>query len=408
VIVDCTGGGDFLTIQEGVDAAVGGDTVLIRPCVYTESVVVTGKSLTLRGSGAQVTTLGWSSPAWDVQALDINLAGAGISSSVESLAIIRDPPDHPAIYLREQTLVMSGCTVVGSVKVGTYYGEAHVSGSTLTQLHVAGGVRTSVISDSRIGEAYFSGSFGRPAGHAVMSDDSVYESVGFGSLVGMTSERDSIGVVDLFGGPDAGHYLDADGSTIEHLTATYSAYVELHGCTLGQMSYESGLMDFPLLGMSDCLVSGPFLLGSLGVAAEAGRASSAPYSQRAEGISLEHNTFLSDVDVACTWTFTPAHRRLRDNIVLGAANIELPDEVVISHNDFVGGASITTPSDSVFANLEADPMFCEPSAGDYTLEDCSPCAGTAHDGSDIGAFGIGCACAAVRRTSWGAVKAMFR
>lgn len=34
-IVDCTGAGDFLTIQEAIDVASEGDTVLIAPCVYT-------------------------------------------------------------------------------------------------------------------------------------------------------------------------------------------------------------------------------------------------------------------------------------------------------------------------------------------------------------------------------------
>jgi hypothetical protein len=37
-IVDATGGGDFLTIQSAVTAAVAGDTVFVRPGTYAESV----------------------------------------------------------------------------------------------------------------------------------------------------------------------------------------------------------------------------------------------------------------------------------------------------------------------------------------------------------------------------------
>ena len=34
IIIDCEGGGDFLTIQEGVNSATEGDTILVSPCIY--------------------------------------------------------------------------------------------------------------------------------------------------------------------------------------------------------------------------------------------------------------------------------------------------------------------------------------------------------------------------------------
>ena len=38
IYVDWDGGGDYLTIQEGVDAAIGGDVIHVAGGIYTEQV----------------------------------------------------------------------------------------------------------------------------------------------------------------------------------------------------------------------------------------------------------------------------------------------------------------------------------------------------------------------------------
>ncbi|MFH1681566.1 MAG: right-handed parallel beta-helix repeat-containing protein [Candidatus Eisenbacteria bacterium] len=67
----------------------------------------------------------------------------------------------------------------------------------------------------------------------------------------------------------------------------------------------------------------------------------------------------------------------------------------------------------VEGNISADPLFCDPHAGDLTLAASSPCLPGNHpDGHDcglIGALGHGCSGPiSVEQTTWGGVKARFR
>ena len=41
-------------------------------------------------------------------------------------------------------------------------------------------------------------------------------------------------------------------------------------------------------------------------------------------------------------------------------------------------------------NFSADPLFCNTDSSDFTLYDNSPCVGTGENGTNMGAFGIGC------------------
>jgi len=63
-------------------------------------------------------------------------------------------------------------------------------------------------------------------------------------------------------------------------------------------------------------------------------------------------------------------------------------------------------------NISADPLFCDPENGDYTLDACSPCLPGNHphgvDCGLIGALGQGCGATAVEETSWGRIKALYR
>jgi hypothetical protein len=68
----------------------------------------------------------------------------------------------------------------------------------------------------------------------------------------------------------------------------------------------------------------------------------------------------------------------------------------------------------VNGNFSADPKFCDTLSGYFWVEECSPCLPGNHpDEHDcegiIGAYGAGCVCgAATERTTWGAIKSIYR
>ncbi|MCX5801503.1 MAG: right-handed parallel beta-helix repeat-containing protein [Candidatus Eisenbacteria bacterium] len=62
---------------------------------------------------------------------------------------------------------------------------------------------------------------------------------------------------------------------------------------------------------------------------------------------------------------------------------------------------------SVSEDFSANPLFCDPAAGDYHINCTSPCAN--HPGcGQVGALGVGCGPTSVLPTTWGKIKALFR
>jgi len=88
---------------------------------------------------------------------------------------------------------------------------------------------------------------------------------------------------------------------------------------------------------------------------------------------------------------------------------------------FCGGSNPTLTSCDIYGNaggdvlcgtdgggnISADPLFCNPSAGDFYLHSGSPCVNNPGYGQ-IGAFGVGCGSTLTEETTWGHIKAMFR
>ncbi len=60
------------------------------------------------------------------------------------------------------------------------------------------------------------------------------------------------------------------------------------------------------------------------------------------------------------------------------------------------------------ANLSADPLFCDPDAGDYSIRSDSPCTSASSGCGLFGAIDVGCEPTAVRAETWSGIKSRYR
>lgn len=56
-MVDCNGGADYTTIGDAIDAAASGDTIVVGPCTYEESIDFGGKAVRLQSSDGPESTI---------------------------------------------------------------------------------------------------------------------------------------------------------------------------------------------------------------------------------------------------------------------------------------------------------------------------------------------------------------
>ena len=86
IIVDTTGAGDYTTIQEGINASVNGDTVLVYPGTYIENINYNGKNITI---GSKYLTTGDNSYIYST-IIDGNQNGSVVTfeSGEDSTAVL--------------------------------------------------------------------------------------------------------------------------------------------------------------------------------------------------------------------------------------------------------------------------------------------------------------------------------
>jgi len=200
--VDCSGGGDYLTIQEAVDAAAHGDTILVAECLYEEQVRVEGKVLTIQGAGSDVTELRWDA---DSHALFLLCVDPPATGRVADISVTNpNSGDNAAAVRWGGHIVFTRCELEGDAHGSAYlvpevYGvSADMTDCTVTSLRIFGG-GYSDLTRCEIGEAAWAGYFDYEwsCGQSVRTEECVIGQVDDFGVSGFRSTADDIGAVKL-------------------------------------------------------------------------------------------------------------------------------------------------------------------------------------------------------------------
>jgi hypothetical protein len=131
-----------------------------------------------------------------------------------------------------------------------------------------------------------------------------------------------------------------------------------------------------ILDGSNCILRNNFIFQAYGDGYGAVVASESQYVSH-------NNTFVSN---SVGFANLSSDGIVSNDIIYGSSNAVYIDEnstIQVSYSDIEGGWEGV-------GNIDANPLFCNPDSGDYTLAENSPCIGSGEDDANMGAFGVGC------------------
>ncbi|GJM43804.1 MAG: hypothetical protein DHS20C21_06460 [Gemmatimonadota bacterium] len=399
--------GDFATIQAAIDASSEGDSIHVGPGTWTgenrnvqactnfvtrHSVMFLKAGVTIVGvdgpektildggptgpGGTPVRTvylLGATGPTARVEGFTITGGGMGVASGCSSTLLeVRDcwldGNLGNGVSVSQAPILLEDCRVTNSQGVNTS-SDGGVSGSGGSSLTA---IRT-------VFESNATGAIQMHDADSVVIDQC--EFIGHTSHGGILL-RNCPGFEltrCLFNGnsrPGSGQhggavFVGESNGTIEFCTFVDNS---APGATGGAIYVrDSSGISIANNTIVDChaLVGGAVLLGSVG--------------------ATVHNNVVSD----CTGTALAA---FNSTIVGSGCNLLWNNDV-----DYFAGWDATA------GDVQADPLFCDPEQGDYTIGQLSPAAElNAGPCGAMGAHEIGCGTIQVRPASWGQTKSMYR
>jgi len=369
--VDDSGGGDYVTIQEGVDAAADGDIVLVLPGTYdgpgNQHVDLQAKSITIESAGGpDVTTIVGTAMFHDDGGMFVLTSAATAHVVIEGFTI-RDARVYEAgggaIYCGNSAITVRDC-VFEDCRAHTDYWEVEGNGGAI---YIEGGA---LAEQSTIEDCVFArcAAYG-PVGGAIYVED---------------------------------------------------ASVTIARCSFNECSASHCGSGVNIEGPLPCVVTDCSFFGNTCV-----------WDWRTGVIAAWDPSWSSPCDVSirnCTFVANYTRRwlfYLTDGVTM--------EHCIIAFNtsdsdpcDLISGSAAYTTQCVVFQNehgdslgashadnLFVDPLFCGFPSGDLSLCADSPCLPQSADnpwGVLVGALDAGCGdCySIVEPMSWGAIKALYR
>lgn len=371
--------GDFDTIQEAIDHAAPGDTVLVGPDTYVENLLLT-EGIVVRSSGGPAATTIDGGSAGPVASF-IGAAGA----------------------------VLEGFTVTHGFGCAVAGGGIHASGSTG---RISGCIITGNFSSSSV-------CAGSGNGGGIYLEDSEFEIEG-NSIVTNFCEGDGAGIA----------LHETAGAEITNNVIIGNEVTAPGGD--GGGIYVAG-------GVASVTIA--FNVVAANVAEETTGKGAGIFCGAFDAL-LDHNTVVDNgwVTIGAAWVtggggphsgvgifLTSGFASLKNNIVgtietgfpVPGTGVHCTESAfpLFSHNDVwmnpfwtsdpaYGGTCGDQTGEN--GNISADPLFCGFFPHDYSLSFVSPCHGTGEGGTNMGARDVECeAPTAVQPSTWGALKTRF-
>ena len=415
---------DQPTIQDGVDFASPGDTVLVAPGTYFEHVMVDGKNIVLTslfsttGDSSYIATtiidgshmtrgvsiIGGVDTTMVLAGFTIqngHLDGGGIAVAQANPSIVHNIIQHNVgssygggIFITQASPIIESNAIISN---STAPGGAGEGGGILcfgnSQPRISGNVIRDNTAPKGGGIGCVASSSPTIIGNIIVDNDAEYGG-GIYCHTSSPSIENNLIEADSAWANGGGIFLNQSDSDVRGNTFKGN-YAFIYGG--GIYAVGNSVID---LGGNGIYGNGVFFYGG------------AIYCEECD-LSIIGNTvhgnYANWADAIALYSCASI---IRNSIISGheygvAVGISAPVTSEVSYCDFydnAGGHIDGSPagfgvlmatnangdSCDTYANIFMDPLYCDPGDDDYSLDQASPAVGAGQGGTNIGAFGIGC------------------